>query len=200
MGEERNICGARTRNGGVCRKPPTPGKKRCHMHGGKSTGPKNPVRGERSNLYRHGVYCKDLTKEEREIADLDEVERLRMLSRMATVMSYRAFKAQASEGDGLILTKRTTGENGGDTHELPKFDSIFDGHVGAAVRAETAIAAIGRDGQGRTEGDDQVPMHERAMAIERALEGATEEDSEESGASDLDAGQPAADRGPDQSG
>src|SRR5712672_3598916 len=33
------LCGARTRSGGRCRKPPLTGKRRCRNHGGASTGP-----------------------------------------------------------------------------------------------------------------------------------------------------------------
>src|SRR5258708_5944737 len=33
------FCGARTRNGGRCRRYPLAGKRRCRLHGGKSTGP-----------------------------------------------------------------------------------------------------------------------------------------------------------------
>lgn len=33
-------CGAKTRSGGSCRKPPLAGKNRCRLHGGLSTGPR----------------------------------------------------------------------------------------------------------------------------------------------------------------
>jgi hypothetical protein len=33
-------CGAKNRRGEPCQKPPVPGKKRCRLHGGLSTGPK----------------------------------------------------------------------------------------------------------------------------------------------------------------
>lgn len=34
------MCGAKTRSGGSCRKPPLAGKTRCRLHGGLSTGPR----------------------------------------------------------------------------------------------------------------------------------------------------------------
>ncbi|WP_333869816.1 helix-turn-helix transcriptional regulator [Cypionkella sp.] len=40
-------CGARTRKGTPCRCKPIPGKKRCKLHGGLSTGPKTPEGRER---------------------------------------------------------------------------------------------------------------------------------------------------------
>ncbi len=33
-------CGARTRRGTACQKPPIKGKRRCRLHGGLSTGPR----------------------------------------------------------------------------------------------------------------------------------------------------------------
>jgi len=53
-------CGARTRSGGRCRGLPMVGKKRCRMHGGKSTGPKTPegraaiAASNRRRTRRHG--------------------------------------------------------------------------------------------------------------------------------------------------
>ncbi|MDQ7251020.1 HGGxSTG domain-containing protein [Dongia sedimenti] len=35
-------CGAKTRSGDSCYCRPEPGKKRCKLHGGRSTGPKTP--------------------------------------------------------------------------------------------------------------------------------------------------------------
>ncbi|WP_311201778.1 HGGxSTG domain-containing protein [Ruegeria conchae] len=37
---ERPTCGARTRAGGQCQARVVPGKRRCRLHGGLSTGPK----------------------------------------------------------------------------------------------------------------------------------------------------------------
>ena len=53
-----NTCGAQTRAGTPCAHPPMRGKKRCHLHGGKSTGPKEPHRpyGEQRHL-KHGLYA-----------------------------------------------------------------------------------------------------------------------------------------------
>jgi len=38
--EQPATCGARTRNGTPCKRRPVPGKRRCHLHGGRSTGAK----------------------------------------------------------------------------------------------------------------------------------------------------------------
>ncbi|MDA0990572.1 MAG: HGGxSTG domain-containing protein [Verrucomicrobia bacterium] len=53
-------CGARTRSGTPCKRFPVPGKRRCRMHGGLSTGPKTPHK-------LHGVYSLQLTEEEQSL-------------------------------------------------------------------------------------------------------------------------------------
>lgn len=44
---ERPVCSARTRAGGECQIHAEPGKRRCRLHGGKSTGPKTTEGRER---------------------------------------------------------------------------------------------------------------------------------------------------------
>jgi len=50
-------CGARTRQGELCRQPAMPNG-RCRLHGGKSTGPRTPEGLERLRAARttHGAY------------------------------------------------------------------------------------------------------------------------------------------------
>lgn len=45
---ERPRCGAKTRAGAPCLAPAVPGKRRCRMHGGLSTGPRTPEGKARS--------------------------------------------------------------------------------------------------------------------------------------------------------
>lgn len=47
MGGHKPLCGARTRTGTSCRMTVEPGKTRCRLHGGKSTGPRSPEGRER---------------------------------------------------------------------------------------------------------------------------------------------------------
>ncbi len=51
-------CGARTRASAPCRGPAVCGKRRCRMHGGKSTGPRTAEGLERLRAARtrHGAY------------------------------------------------------------------------------------------------------------------------------------------------
>nr|WP_276525746.1 HGGxSTG domain-containing protein [Ruegeria profundi] len=41
---ERPTCGAKTRTGGQCQARVVPGKRRCRLHGGLSTGPKKKAK------------------------------------------------------------------------------------------------------------------------------------------------------------
>ena len=53
-----NLCGAKTRNGGICRRIAVRGKSRCRLHGGESTGPRTEE-GRRAIAKantRHGRY------------------------------------------------------------------------------------------------------------------------------------------------
>ena len=58
MENSLSFCGARTRNGESCRRPPLRGKFRCRLHGGKSTGPRSEEgRGSIAAANtRHGKY------------------------------------------------------------------------------------------------------------------------------------------------
>jgi hypothetical protein len=65
-------CGARTRSGGHCRQFPIPGKRRCHYHGGRSTGPKTQAGIRRIQLAntKHGRYSKRAIAERRRFTAL----------------------------------------------------------------------------------------------------------------------------------
>jgi hypothetical protein len=47
-------CGSKTRSGRKCKNPPSPGRERCHLHGGATP------RGVDSPNWKHGRYSKDL--------------------------------------------------------------------------------------------------------------------------------------------
>jgi hypothetical protein len=64
-------CGARARTRGnqPCRAPALKGKRRCRMHGGRSTGPRTPEGRERSTRARwtHGSYSAEAERELRRL-------------------------------------------------------------------------------------------------------------------------------------
>jgi len=58
-------CGAKTRNGSLCRAPAMK-TGRCRMHGGKSTGAPT----DNQNARKHGLYSRDAIEERRHIRAL----------------------------------------------------------------------------------------------------------------------------------
>ena len=70
-------CGARTRRGTACQKPPLAGKTRCRLHGGLSTGPKTAEGKARiaASHWKHGRRSRAFTEARKRIwADLRAVE------------------------------------------------------------------------------------------------------------------------------
>ena len=70
-------CGAHTRKGTVCQKPPLSGKSRCRLHGGLSTGPKTPEGKARiaAAHWKHGRRSRAFTETRKRIwADLRAIE------------------------------------------------------------------------------------------------------------------------------
>ena len=61
------LCGAKTREDTPC-KVKALNNGRCHLHGGKSTGPRDQ-RGNQ-NARKHGIYSRTITKEEQDILSL----------------------------------------------------------------------------------------------------------------------------------
>ena len=70
-------CGARTRRGTACQKPPLAGKTRCRLHGGLSTGPQTAEGKARiaAAHWKHGRRSRAFTEARKQIwADLRAVE------------------------------------------------------------------------------------------------------------------------------
>ena len=79
LGPERPLqsCGARTRRGTACQKPPLAGKTRCRLHGGLSTGPRTAEGKARiaAAHWKHGRRSRAFTEARKQIwADLRAVE------------------------------------------------------------------------------------------------------------------------------
>ena len=79
FGPERPLqsCGARTRRGTACQKPPLNGKTRCRLHGGLSTGPRTAEGKARiaAAQWKHGRRSRAFTEVRKQIwADLRAVE------------------------------------------------------------------------------------------------------------------------------
>ena len=62
--EGKLVCGAKTRSGGTCQKPPIKGKKRCRLHGGASN---NPAPKGNTRALKHGLYSSVISDEEKRL-------------------------------------------------------------------------------------------------------------------------------------
>lgn len=100
-------CGAKTRNGGKCKLSPVEGKKRCKLHGGKSTGPINQ-RGNSNRAKPGSLYSRFLTPDEASICaelELGSLDEELMLTRIRLM---RALKLESeSEECRLELEAET---------------------------------------------------------------------------------------------
>lgn len=100
------LCGASKRgNGEPCKRHAVPGSSRCKLHGGKSTGPKNPARPiGNSRATKHGIYSKFLTDEERADFEAAELDQIDDELRLTKVLLGRVLAAQ-SEGHDLLADR-----------------------------------------------------------------------------------------------
>jgi len=120
------FCGAKTKSKGTPCKRYVPEKgKRCHVHGGASTGPKTPEGKAKSKMNgtTHGFYVKGHTpeeieylkeyhrKEERETLDA-ELDVARILLRRAWIIAGEALGVEdPTEGLELVESKQTSEES-----------------------------------------------------------------------------------------
>ena len=88
-------CGARTRTGQPCRAPAVRGKRRCRMHGGRSTGPQTAAGLQRSTRARwtHGAYSA-----ERELSGAEKVSLEPMCAPRFDAVSAPSTTSSAAEG------------------------------------------------------------------------------------------------------
>ncbi len=100
------LCGASKRsNGEPCKRHAIPGSSRCKLHGGKSTGPKEPARPVgNQRAAKHGIYSQFLTEAEQVDFDSAELERVDDELRLAKVLIGRVLKAlgASEENNGNI--------------------------------------------------------------------------------------------------
>lgn len=89
-------CGSKTRSGEPCKRHAVPGSKRCKLHGGKSTGPKDQ-KGNRNAARPGSIYSKFLTTEEQADFDAAELGRVDDEIRLTKVLLNRIL---LSGGDG----------------------------------------------------------------------------------------------------
>jgi hypothetical protein len=106
-------CGAKTRSGGNCRREALPGKRRCALHGGKSTGPKDQ-RGNMNAAKPGSLYSKFLSDEELDIAASLELGSVDEELRLTRIRLMRVLKREQEYGDTLELYETIERTGGGE--------------------------------------------------------------------------------------
>jgi hypothetical protein len=106
-------CGARTRDGGVCERASTPGKRRCRSHGG---APGSGARKGNRNAETDGLRTREAMVERREVAAL-----LREGWRMVKEMEQGATPERGANREGRFTT-----EGAEDTERLKPHKTDLD--------------------------------------------------------------------------
>ncbi len=96
---DRQICGAKTRDGSPCQTPLVIGRKRCRMHGGTAK------RGAFHHRFKHGRYSYGLGGTARS-RDIERIERKR---RREGHKRIAAFVAAFQSGDVRAVERTATG-------------------------------------------------------------------------------------------
>lgn len=153
------VCGAKTRDGGTCKRAPVAGSKRCYLHGGRSP------RGIAHPNYTTGKYSKYLPgniKEAYEAAVTDPA--LLTLDHEIALVDARLIS---------LITALDTGESAGAWERLRiEVDNILHAQrTGDNAAAATALSAIIRlVRQGGTEADQwreiNNALHSRRKLVE----------------------------------
>jgi hypothetical protein len=94
------LCGAKTRSGEPCKRHAIPGSKRCKLHGGKSSGPKDQA-GNRNAAKPGSIYSKYLTDEEQADFQAAEIDQIDQELRLTKVLLNRVLMAKADGYDLL---------------------------------------------------------------------------------------------------
>lgn len=95
-------CGASTRKGGKCQREALHGKRRCALHGGKSTGPV----GHKNAAKPGSLYSAYMTPEEQAIASQLELGRVDEELRLTRIRLMRALKLEQERGGTAELDER----------------------------------------------------------------------------------------------
>lgn len=152
---EKARCGAKTRAGTPCKQYPMHGKKRCRLHGGKSTGSPKGCQ----NAWKTGIYAQGIRPEEAEVYEKIKVGSLDADIRIMKLQLIRAVKAQkefedANPGIGLeTIESRGSAfqktDAGWTKKEIlkkhPDYRKIIFQLSGRIAKLELTRSAIGKD-------------------------------------------------------
>lgn len=100
-------CGAKSRGGTPCKRHAVEGGKRCKLHGGKSTGPRNQV-GNANAAAPGALYSKYMTPEEQASAATLELGSVDEELRLTRIRLARALGQEQERADTLELESEKT--------------------------------------------------------------------------------------------
>lgn len=146
-----DTCGAKTRNGGECKKPPLVGKTRCRLHGGKSTG-----------AITHGIYSRHFTKDENENAEAYKLAKIDDELLLMRIRLSRALNAEALAVGKPELDEVTENDGGGEVvpretrkSKVKDYNAIIDritGRIESLEKTRLALVAAGVGGGNEVDG------------------------------------------------
>lgn len=92
------LCGAKRRNGEICKRLPSKGKKRCKFHGGASTG---APKGNQHNKKAGSLYSKFLTEEEEQLLPLLDLDKIDSELELCKIRLMRVLKKEQEQRELL---------------------------------------------------------------------------------------------------
>lgn len=95
-------CGSKTRSGEPCKRHAVPGSKRCKLHGGKSTGPKDQ-KGNANAAKPGSIYSQFLTDDENDLLARIELGRVDDELRLTRIRLMRALARESEFGNTLEI-------------------------------------------------------------------------------------------------
>jgi hypothetical protein len=156
---DKSLCGAKSRAGSPCKKPPMKGKTRCRAHGGATP------KGRQTGPLKHGLYGASLTDEEREIWDEIKLGNVDDELRLCRIQLRRAMNLDAEisrapndpknfAGIELVEIRRTTRNGKSNTDAVSKRPDVAGrmntllGRIAQLekTRSELLTAATGKQG------------------------------------------------------
>lgn len=162
-------CGARTAAGTPCKRAPVEGKRRCKLHGGASTGPKQP--NSAKNALKHGIYSRFLSADEKAMWDHIELGKVDDELRLCRIRLMRAMRAEAVAADQPELDEITDRGVGGATfaareekHKRRDYSAIIDRLTARVDSLEARRAALLESEQNRRIKEFELTERERAAS------------------------------------
>ena len=159
----RRKCGAKKKNGELCRQNAMRNG-RCKHHGGMSTSTKNPKgQAHPTNLLRHGIYAQSLSDEERELARTmqpgsvaEELVLCRLRLRRALEVQRKIDEAPLSRTNNAGMELSEVREEGAGNAGLPQrttlvrkradVQTIIDRLLGRIESLEKTQRELSKDG------------------------------------------------------